>query len=37
MSRIMIVDDEESILKALCRVLRIAPCAYGNKIFNLDV
>ena len=37
MSRIMIVDDEESILKALCRVLRIAPCAYGNKIFNLEV
>lgn len=37
MSRIMIVDDEESILKALCRVLRIAPCAYGNKTFNLEV
>lgn len=37
MSRIMIVDDEESILKALRRVLRIAPCAYGNKTFNLEV
>lgn len=37
MSRIMIVDDEESILKALRRVLRVAPCTYGNKTFNLEV
>ena len=37
MSRIMIVDDEESILKALRRVLRIAPCVYGNKNFSLEV
>lgn len=37
MSRIMIVDDEESILKALNRVLRIAPCSYGNKTFSLEV
>jgi two-component system, probable response regulator PhcQ len=37
MSRIMIVDDEESILKSLRRVLRIAPCSYGNKTFNLEV
>lgn len=37
MSRIMIVDDEEAILKALRRVLRIAPCSYGNKTFSLEV
>lgn len=37
MSRIMIVDDEEAILKALRRVLRIAPCTYGNKTFSLEI
>jgi CheY-like chemotaxis protein len=37
MSRILIVDDEESILKALRRLLRAAPCVYGNQSFNLDV
>ena len=37
MSRILIVDDEEAILKALQRVLRLAPCTYGNKTFTLEV
>lgn len=37
MSRIMIVDDEESILNALRRVLRLAPCVCGNKSFSLEV
>lgn len=37
MSRIMIVDDEASILNALNRVLRIAPCTCGNKTFSLEV
>lgn len=37
MSRIMLVDDEESILKALQRLLRVAPCTYGNRSFNLEV
>lgn len=37
MSRIMIVDDEEAILGALRRVLRFAPCTYGNKTFSLEV
>lgn len=37
MSRIMILDDEDSILKALKRLLRIAPCAIGNKSFTLEV
>lgn len=37
MSRIMIVDDEEAILKALRRVLRIAPCVYGNRNFSLEI
>ncbi len=37
MSRIMIVDDEESILKALQRLLRVAPCTYGTKTFKLEV
>lgn len=37
MSRILIVDDEPSILKALQRLLRAAPCVYGNKQFPLEV
>ncbi|MCA1937474.1 MAG: response regulator [Dechloromonas sp.] len=37
MSRILIVDDETSILKALQRLLRAAPCVYGNKQFSLEV
>ena len=37
MSRVMIVDDEEAILKALQRVLRLAPCICGNKTFPLEV
>lgn len=37
MSRIMLVDDEESILKALQRLLRVVPCTYGNKSFSLEV
>jgi len=37
MSRILIVDDEASILKALQRLLRVAPCTYGSKQFTLDV
>lgn len=36
-SRVMIVDDEESILSALRRVLRIAPCTYGRLNYELDV
>ena len=37
MSRIMIVDDEEFILKALQRLLRHVPCSHGNKVFTLEV
>ena len=37
MSRVMIVDDEESILSALRRLLRIAPCTYGRLNYRLDV
>lgn len=37
MSRILLVDDEAAILKALQRVLRIAPCNYGNRQFTLEV
>ena len=37
MSRILIVDDEASILKALQRLLRVAPCSYGNRRFTLEV
>lgn len=37
MSGIMIVDDEESILKSLQRLLRHVPCSHGNKTFQLDV
>ncbi|UCV18623.1 response regulator [Ferribacterium limneticum] len=37
MSRILIVDDEESILKSLKRVLRLAPCTYGPKSYALEI
>lgn len=37
MSRILIVDDEDSILKSLKRLLRLAPCSYGGKTFSLEV
>ncbi|MCE1241315.1 MAG: response regulator [Azonexaceae bacterium] len=37
MSRILIVDDEASILKSLQRLLRHAPCSYGNQHFPLEV
>lgn len=37
MSRILIVDDEESILKALRRLLSLTPCAAGGKIYSLSV
>ena len=37
MSRILIVDDEESILKALKRVLSLTPCRAGQKTYKLTV
>ncbi|MEI8325567.1 MAG: response regulator [Betaproteobacteria bacterium] len=37
MSRILIVDDEESILKALKRVLTLTPCVSGGKLYKLSV
>ncbi len=37
MSQILIVDDEEAILKALQRLLRVAPCVYGQKTFPLTI
>ena len=37
MSRVMLVDDEESILKSLKRILRLAPCSFGGKTFQLEV
>ncbi|NMF88212.1 response regulator [Aromatoleum petrolei] len=37
MSRILIVDDEESILKALRRLLMLTPCVVGDKHFKLGV
>lgn len=37
MSRIMIVDDEEGILKALRRLLLGAPCTYGQLVYTLEV
>lgn len=37
MSRVLLVDDEESILNALKRLLRVAPCAFGNKTYTLEV
>lgn len=37
MNRIMIVDDEEGILKALRRLLLRAPCTYGRLVYELEV
>jgi two-component system probable response regulator PhcQ len=37
MSRILILDDEDSILKSLTRLFRVAPCTVGNKTFTLEV
>lgn len=37
MSRIMLVDDEEGILKALRRLLLRAPCSYGRLVYTLEV
>lgn len=37
MSRIMIVDDEVGVLKALNRLLRRAPCTYGCLTYALEV
>ncbi|MBD5804929.1 Hydrogenase transcriptional regulatory protein hupR1 [Azoarcus sp. Aa7] len=37
MSRILIVDDEESILKSLRRVLSLTPCVVGERVCSLNV
>lgn len=37
MSRILIVDDEDSVLRALRRLLRAVPCSYGNEAYRLEV
>lgn len=37
MSRILIVDDETSILKSLHRLLRLAPCSAGGRSDKLEV
>lgn len=37
MSRILIVDDEESILRSLRRLLSLTPCRAGDKVYALKV
>ncbi|MBS1209109.1 MAG: response regulator [Proteobacteria bacterium] len=37
MRLILILDDEPAILQSLRRLLRIAPCSYGNQSFNLEI
>ena len=37
MSRILIVDDDEAILKALRRLLSMTPCMAGDEAFKLTV
>lgn len=37
MSQILILDDEPAILQSLRRLLRIAPCRYGTRIYDLEV
>lgn len=35
--RIMLVDDEEGILKSLERLLRVTPCVYNGEVFPLQL
>lgn len=37
MSRILLVDDEESILKSLRRLLTVTPCTAGGKVYPLQI
>ena len=37
MNRILLIDDEPSILKSLQRLLRAVPCTYGNRQFSLEI
>lgn len=37
MNHILIVDDEENILKSLRRLLTMTPCSTGRKVFPLQV
>lgn len=37
MKKIMIVDDEEGVLKSLRRLLLMVPCTYGRLAYKLDV
>lgn len=37
MNRIMLVDDEENILRALKRVLLLTPCTYEDRRYKLTV
>ena len=37
MKRIMIVDDEEGVLKSLRRLLLMVPCTYGRLSYKLEV
>ncbi|NMG45007.1 response regulator [Aromatoleum toluvorans] len=37
MSRILIVDDEEAILKSLRRLLSLTPCVVGSRVYSLHV
>lgn len=37
MYKIMIVDDEENVLKSLKRLFRSAPCYYEGVVYELDV
>jgi response regulator RpfG family c-di-GMP phosphodiesterase len=37
MHRILLVDDDTNVLKALRRVLSLTPCVAGNKRFRLQV
>ena len=37
MGRILIVDDEEAILKSLRRLLSLTPCSVGGKVYKLTI
>lgn len=37
MSRILLVDDEENILKSLRRLLTMTPCTAGGKVYPLQI
>jgi CheY-like chemotaxis protein len=37
LKKVMLIDDETSILQSLKRLLRVVPCTYSGKTFELEI